>query len=50
MTRLSYPFLVRWSHFGYTKGLLSAIPSPDPDVVMKPILKGEIGDYERIEA
>ena len=31
----------------YTKGLLSAIPSPDPDIVMKPILKGEIGDYER---
>lgn len=31
----------------YTKGLLSAIPSPDPDVVMKPILKGEVGDYER---
>lgn len=33
----------------YTIGLLSAIPSPDPDVVMKPILKGEIGDYERFE-
>jgi len=31
----------------YTVGLLSAIPSPDPDVVMKPILKGEVGDYER---
>ena len=31
----------------YTVGLLSAIPSPDPDIVMKPILKGEVGDYER---
>ncbi|MGC9449987.1 MAG: ABC transporter ATP-binding protein [Oceanipulchritudo sp.] len=33
----------------YTVGLLSAIPSPDPDIVMKPILKGEIGDYDRFE-
>jgi ABC-type oligopeptide transport system ATPase subunit len=33
----------------YTIGLLSAIPSPDPDVVMKPLLKGEIGDYERFD-
>lgn len=32
----------------YTKGLLSAIPHPDPDIVMKPILKGEIGDYARV--
>ncbi|MCD8482086.1 MAG: ATP-binding cassette domain-containing protein [Verrucomicrobia bacterium] len=32
----------------YTKGLLSAIPNPDPDIVMKPILKGEIGDYARV--
>jgi peptide/nickel transport system ATP-binding protein len=31
----------------YTIGLLSAIPNPDPDIVMKPILKGEVGDYAR---
>jgi ABC-type oligopeptide transport system ATPase subunit len=33
----------------YTKGLLSAIPSPDPDIVMQPILKGEVGDHQRFK-
>lgn len=29
----------------YTRALLSAIPSPDPDVKLKPILKGTLQDF-----
>jgi ABC-type oligopeptide transport system ATPase subunit len=28
----------------YTKVLLSAIPSPDPDVRLKPVLKGSLAE------
>jgi peptide/nickel transport system ATP-binding protein len=31
----------------YTRSLLSAIPSPDPDVVLQPVMVGEVGDKDR---
>lgn len=31
----------------YTKALLSAIPDPDPDVRLNPVMVGEIGDVNR---
>jgi len=31
----------------YTRALLSAIPSPDPDVPLRPVMVGEVGDPNR---
>lgn len=33
----------------YTKALLSAIPAPDPDIPLQPLMAGEVGDTDRFQ-